>query len=279
MRGWVIAVVAFVVVLVTATPASAARVYAGEPVSHELQLVLDVSGDGTALEGLSFLLHVSCEPKYQMVDFGRTTTVAQLPGRPPVGAHLLAGTTIGAGIINATLLTSRIDLGEVVNVVRGVLHGRLTASQAWGTLVVTQTVIDTSTARVLASCTQLMRWRGARAPGTVFGGSLSNGSPVVLRVTPDHRRVTASFISWAARCARASFYIEPHDEWLLPFRLTPVGAFHKRYRYDAGAGAFVIGRFSGHIAATAAAGRFASRVVAPDDRCVLAPQRWSARTG
>src|SRR4051812_16656144 len=183
IRVYVIAVVAVVVVLVAAAPASAARVYAGEPVSHELQLVLDVSDDGTALEGLSFLFHVSCEPKYQMVDFGTTTTVAQLPDRPPVGVHLLAGTTIGAGVINATLLTSRIDLGEVVNVARGVLHGRLTASQAWGTLAVTQSVIDTATARVLASCTQLMRWRGARAPGVVFGGSLSDGAPVVLRVT------------------------------------------------------------------------------------------------
>jgi hypothetical protein len=163
--------------------------------------------------------------------------------------------------------------------VRGDLSGSVSASAARGTLVARRTVVEVATGRVLRSCTRAIPWRTIRGAGNVFGGATSAGAPVVLRVTPDHRRVTQALISWAAPCRRAALYREPTDEWLLPFRLSGDGGFVQSYRYDAGDRAEVIGRFAGRVRETTAAGTFRTRVRGPRDRCDIAPQTWTAATG
>lgn len=280
MRTLVTSVLAFAALVAGAVPASAARVYAGDPVSDRLQLVLEVSDDGSALERVSLFLHGWCNRTDYMVHAGTTTGVAQLPDRPAPGATLLlAPSAIAGGTLDATLLAVRASGSDLVDVARGRLTGRLTATRGEGTLRVQRTVAERATGKVLRSCTRTLRWRAVRDPGRVFGGSTSAGAPVVLRVTRDHRRVTRTIVSWAARCRRASFYVEPHDWWLLPFGLTAAGRFDERYRYDAGRGGRVVGRLAGRVGATTASGRFTSRFVSRRDRCALRPQTWTARTG
>jgi hypothetical protein len=262
-----------------ADPASAARVYAGQQLSERLQLVLDVSDDGTRLEGMSFFLDMTCRRSDPTVDMGRTTSVAALPAQAPAGSHLLAGGAIAAGRVTATLLTARARGSTLMDVVRGDLAGSVSASAARGTLVARRTVVELATGRVLRSCTRAIPWRTIRGAGTVFGGATSAGAPVVLRVTPDHRQVTQALISWAAPCRRVALYREPTDEWLLPFRLSRNGGFTQSYRYDAGDRGQVIGRFAGRVRQTTASGSFRSRVESPRDRCNLAPQTWTAATG
>jgi hypothetical protein len=254
-----------------ADPASAARVYAGQQLSERLQLVLDVSDDGTRIEGMSFFIDMTCRRSDPTVDMGRTTSVAALPAQPAAGSHLLAGGAIAGGRLTATLLTARARGQMLMDVVRGELAGTVTASAARGTLLARRTVVEVATGRGLRSCTRSIPWRAGRAT--------SAGAPVVLRVTRDHRRVTQSLISWAAPCRRATFYREPTDEWLLPFRLSPGGAFAQSYRYDAGDQGQVIGRFAGRVRETTASGSFRSRFQSRRDRCVLAPQTWTAATG
>jgi hypothetical protein len=280
MRALVTAALALAAVAGGALPASAARVYAGDPVDGRLQLVLELSDDGTALERVSFLLHGWCNRTDSMLHAGTTTGVAQLPDRPAPGATLLlTPSPVAGGGLEARLLSSRASGPDRVDVARGTLTGRLTATRGSGTLRVRRTVAERATGRVLRSCARTLRWRAVRDPGRVFGGSTSAGAPVVLRMSRDHRRVTRTIVSWAARCRRASFYVEPHDWWLLPFGLTAAGRFDERYRYDAGRGGRVIGRFAGRVGTTTASGRFTSRFQSRRDRCPLAPQTWTARTG
>jgi hypothetical protein len=262
-----------------ADPAVAARVYAGQQLSERLQLVLDVSDDGTRLEGMSFFVDMTCRRSDPTVDMGRTTSVAALPAQPAAGSHLLAGGAIAAGRLTATLLTARARGDRLLEVVRGDLTGSVTPSAARGTLVARRTVVELATGRVLRSCTRAIPWRTIRGAGTVFGGATSAGAPVVLRVTRDHRRVTQALISWAAPCRRIELYREPTDEWLLPFRLTSTGGFVQSYRYDAGNRGEVIGRFAGRVRETTASGTFRSRFQSAGDRCALAPQTWTAATG
>jgi hypothetical protein len=262
-----------------AAPASASRIYAGEPVSQRLQVVLDVSDDGTALQGLTFFLDLPCTRTARLLDMGTARPVAALPAQPTPGSHLLAGGAVTGGRVSATLLTSRARGDALMDVARGELTGTMTASEARGTLVARRTVVERSTGRVLGSCSKTLRWRAVRGPGTVFGGRTSAGAPVVLRVTRDHRRVTRSLISWAAPCRRASYYIEPHDKWLLPFAVSRGGRFDERYRYDAGAGGAIIGRFAGRVRENRASGVFESRFQSRRDRCGLRPQTWTATSG
>jgi hypothetical protein len=262
-----------------AAPASASRIYAGQPVSLHLQLVLDVADDGSRLQGVSFLLDERCSAADPMVDMGTATPVAALPAQPTLGSHVFSEGAIAGGQLSATLLTARARGSQRMDVVRGRLTGVVTASEARGTLVARRTVVERASGRVLRSCTRAMPWRAVRGPGTVFGGTTSSGAPVVLRVTRDHRRVTQSLISWAAPCRALEFYVEPHDKWLLPFGLPADGRFAKSYRYDAGNGGDVIGRFAGRVRETTASGTFRSRFQSRRERCNLPPQTWSATTG
>jgi hypothetical protein len=278
-RAGVAAVAALALVPCLADPASAARVYAGQPESERLQLVLDVSDDGTRLEGMTFFVDMTCRRSDPTVDMGRTTSVAALPAQPAAGSHLLAGGAIAGGNLTATLLTARARGSTLLDVVRGELAGTVTATAARGTMLTRRTVVEGATGRVLRSCTARIPWRTIRGRGTVFGGATSAGAPVVLRVTRDHRRVTQSLISWAAPCRRLALYREPTDEWLLPFSLSRGGRFVQSYRYDAGARGEVIGRFAGRVRETTASGTFRSRFESRRERCALAPQTWTAATG
>jgi hypothetical protein len=278
-RAVIATMVALGLVPCLADPASAARVYAGQPVSERLQLVLAVSDDGTRLEGMSFFLDMTCRRADPTVDMGRTTSVPALPAQAPAGSHLLAGGAIAGGRLTAALLTTRARGRAQMEAVRGELSGTVGAAGAEGTLVARRTVVEVATGRVLRSCARTIPWRTVRGRGTVFGGSTSAGAPVVLRVTANHRRVTQSLISWAAPCRRVDYYREPTDEFLLPFALSPGGRFTQSYRYDAGELGEVIGRFAGRVRETTASGSFRVRVRSPRDRCDLAPQTWTAATG
>jgi acyl-CoA synthetase (AMP-forming)/AMP-acid ligase II len=120
-RAGVAAVAALALVPCLADPASAARVYAGQPESERLQLVLDVSDDGTRLEGMTFFVDMTCRRSDPTVDMGRTTSVAALPAQPAAGSHLLAGGAIAGGNLTATLLTARARGSTLLDVVRGEL--------------------------------------------------------------------------------------------------------------------------------------------------------------
>src|SRR5215216_6002352 len=108
MNGRTAAAVAFIAAAASlglAAPASASRVYGGQPVSKRLQVVLDVSDDGARLQSVSFLLDLPCSRSDRTLEMGTTTAVAELPAQPAAGSRLLAGGTIASGRLNATLMT------------------------------------------------------------------------------------------------------------------------------------------------------------------------------
>jgi hypothetical protein len=262
-----------------ASPAHADRIYGGQKASERLQMVFAVSDDGTTLRSVALVSELNCRNSYNRADTGTTTSVATLPAEPELGVLYLNDEAIAGGRLNATLLIAR-ERGEGrTDTARGRLTGELTASRGSGTLTLTSQTVQDATGRVLRTCSRTLPWRVVRNPGRLFAGSTSQGAPVVLRVSADRRRVTSSLIGWVAPCRLASYYLEPHDDWLLPFRLTGGGSFTQRYRYDAGRNAEVIGRFAGRFTGDTASGTFRSRVVGGGDRCRTGPREWTVATG
>jgi hypothetical protein len=262
-----------------ASPAHADRIYGGQKTSERLQMVFTVSDDGAALRSVALISELNCRNSYNRVDTGTTTSVATLPAQPERGVLYLADAAIAGGQLDASLLIARERGTGRTDVARGRLTGELTASRGNGTLALTSRTIEDATGRVLRTCSRTLPWRVVRNPGRLFAGSTSQGAPVVLRVSADRRRVTNSYIGWMAPCRLVSYYFEPHDDWLLPFRLARGGSFTQRYRYDAGRGADVIGRFAGRFTGNTASGTFRNRVVGGGDRCDTGGRTWTVATG
>jgi hypothetical protein len=262
-----------------ASPAHADRIYGGQKASERLQMVFAVADDGATLNSVSLVSELNCRNSYNRADTGTTTSVAALPAAPELGVLYLTGAAITDGRIDATLLLAR-ERGEGrTDTARGRLTGDLTASRGSGRLALTSQTVEDSTGRVLRTCSRTLPWRVARNPGRLFAGSTSQGAPLVLRLSADRRRITSSLIGWVAPCRLASYYLEPHDDWLLPFRLTAGGSFTQSYRYDAGRNADVIGRFAGRFRGDNASGTFRSRVVGGGERCQTGARTWTVATG
>jgi hypothetical protein len=229
---------------------------------------------------VAFLLDLQCGRGYSRVETGTATAVAAEPAAPTPGVQYLVGARIAGGRLEGTLVSVRALSRNRLDILRGTLRGTVTDSRAQGTLALGSRVIARGSGRTVQTCERTLRWRTVRDPGRVFGGNTSRGGPVVLRLSPDRRRVVRTWISWAAPCRGAStFYIEPHDRWLLPFRLGAGRSFRHRYRYDAGEGSSVVGRFGGSVRATVASGAFRSRLQGPRERCDTGALTWSAMTG
>jgi hypothetical protein len=263
---------------VSAAPAAASRMYGGQKTSERLQMVFAVSDDGATLESAAVLAELNCRG-YNRIDTATTTSVAALPAEPRPGVLYLAGQAIAGGRLDATLLIAREYAPGRTDVVSGALTGTLTANGGRGTLALTSRVVEDATGRLVRTCSRTLPWRVLRRPGRLFAGNTSQGAPIVLLLSADRRRVVRSLIGWTARCRRASYYAEPHDDFLLPFRLTASGTFVQRYRYDAGGGADVIGRFGGRFRERTASGVFRSRVRGGGERCDTGRRTWTARTG
>ena len=284
-RSLVGVLITAVIGAVAVQPASAARIYGGQPKTGVPdEVVLALNDSGTAITKLTFHLDVSCGTDFETVDAGTTQSVGAVPDRLMAGAHYLVRGRVAAGKLSGTIVgTDRYDATtwELMNVV---LSGTASKTRAGGTMAVKFVRTDETSGAVLAQCDQTIRWSALRHPGVVYAGATSQNEPIVLELTRDRRHVSHAHVAWYAPCRAGGDWVASHDEFdLQPFALSRTGAFARTYRYNLGQGSTEIERFAGRVGTAKAAGTFQSAVTlagtAGDDSCSTGSVSWAVSTG
>ena len=120
--------------------------------------------------------------------------------------------------------------------VRQRIRGKLTPTYATGTWSATIDVLDPGGTVVDVCNTRVFRWSARRGP-TVYGGSTTQGEPVVVEVSPSRTSVSYFGFAWDADCPDGSFRL---SDALGNFALTEGGAFGKgwtdEYAFSDGSG-------------------------------------------
>ncbi len=274
-----------VVGAIAAQPASAARIYGGQPKTGVPdEVVLALSNSGTAITRVTFHLDVSCGTDFESVDFGTTQAVDAIPDQLVGGAHYLVGGKVAAGRLSGTIVgADRVNATtwELMNVVLG---GTVSKTKAGGTMAVRLIRTDESSGAILTQCDRTIRWSALRNPGVVYAGATSQNEPIVLELKTDRRHVSHVHVAWFAPCNAGGGWVAPHDEFdLQPFALSRTGAFSRTYRFNLGQGSSEIERFAGRVSRTKAAGTFQSDVTIAgtdaSDSCATGKLSWTASTG
>jgi hypothetical protein len=95
MRSTFVVAAAVAALALTAQPASAARVYAGQPSGDSpFQFVMALSNSGKQVNQFTFHFDVSCGTDIRSVDFGSTVIVDDEPEVFQLGTHYLVGAKI-----------------------------------------------------------------------------------------------------------------------------------------------------------------------------------------
>jgi hypothetical protein len=277
---------AVVVALAAAQPASAARVYGGQPSGtgqSTAQLVLSLSNSGNELTKVTFHLDVACGTAFRSVDSGTTLSVDSPPDRVRFGAHYLVGAKVRGGRLSGTIVGADQVDDTTIETMSVVLSGTAGKSSARGRLAVRLLRINATTGEVVGQCAKNLSWRALRKPGIVYAGATSQDEPVVIELSADRKRVSHAHLAWFGPCQGGGAWIDPHDEFdLEPFRLSPTGRFARRYEFNL-AEATLRERFVGRVSRTRASGTFKADATVPQeagtDTCSSGTVSWKAATG
>lgn len=284
-RAWWSLPAVAVAAALLAQPASAARVYGGQPTpGAPAQFVLSLSDSGTAVTKITFHAGVSCGEAFTSVDSGTTQTVQAPPDQMLSGAHYLVGGRVSGGRLTGTILgADRVNAGTwaLMNIV---LSGTVTKTKASGTMAAKFVHSDEATGAEIAQCSRTSRWSAQRDPGVVYAGATSQDEPVVVELKKGRRQISHAHVSWYAPCAGGGAWIDPHDEFdLRPFALSRTGTFSRSYAFNLGRGTAEVERFAGRVGPTKAGGTFQSDVTiagtATNTTCGTGRVSWTAATG
>ena len=69
------------------------------------------------------------------------------------------------------------------------------SDRASGTVKVKVAVIDKATGVAVTNCRVTQNWNASHAPGTVYGGTTSQGAPIVLRLLGTRKRISDVYLS------------------------------------------------------------------------------------
>jgi hypothetical protein len=213
--------------------------------------------------------------------------VAPEPGFNP-GAQELATSRNGKGRFAGTQLAA-LRMGDRVAALRARYAGTLSAKRARGTLDATISVVESASGDVVATCrTGTVRWSATRAPGRVFGGSTSQGYPVVARVDAKRRTVADLLIGWSSEtCKPDDVFLSIDDRFSkLPLSSGHFGgAFDQFYSPDGGGDGKVAYDIAGRIAGKRTSGTLRVNLTETDPSgtvttaCDSGSIAWSAVTG
>jgi hypothetical protein len=269
----------------SASPASAARVYAGQPSGGSpFQFVMTLDDAGAAVTGFTFHFDVACSTDFDAVDFGSALVIDDLPGTVTLGAHYMTGGAVKRGRLSAEFMGFDRIGDTVMETMAATLSGTVKAGKASGRVAVTFVRRDITTGAVLAQCSRTIPWRALRNPGLVYGGKTNQDEPVVIELTKDRKRVSHAHLGWYALCPSGGGFAFGHDEFdLRSFPLKPGGVFSRTYRFGFADGTTLVQRFAGRVRTKQAVGTYRSDVTIPDasgkETCTSGNVTWKAATG
>ena len=167
--------------------------------------------------------------------------------------------------------------------------GKLKAGRASGTLSAIVKIVDKATGAAVTSCqTGKQSWLATRKPGIIFGGSTSQGEPLVVRLNAERTRVNDVITVWRAPCTPSGGYFRVRDHFV-NFALKKTGGFGNPFSndtpMDAGGKRHWDYSVKGQVSKTKAKGALQVKVAdsdpagAPVDACDTGGVTWKAATG
>jgi hypothetical protein len=172
-------------------------------------IVLKSDAKFASLRSIAISWRATCDDGQWMPGGGSLTPAEPQPGFDPDPNELLV-TRNAAGRFKGRQVAAQ-DVGSAVAVVTVDLEGKLKADRASGTTKVKVQLADKASGVATATCQTSQRWTASREPGVVYGGTTSQGSPVVLRLVAARKRVGDLFVSWFGACTpQGSWWSREH---------------------------------------------------------------------
>jgi hypothetical protein len=183
---------------------SSASVYAGETAQSD-PIAITVSKDGKRVQKIAVDWDSLCKSGKYYQFGGVLTARAKVPGLLRPGDYPLLRGAISKGRLNATGAGAE-DFGEGVSgSIRQTVKGKFRKTSASGTWSGHLDVRDAGGSVIDTCDTGTIPWVTLRGP-TSYGGTTTQGEPVVIVTTKDRTRVTYFGIGWFTDCSGGGFF-------------------------------------------------------------------------
>lgn len=218
--------VAATAALAIAPAAASAAVYGGST-SRGAPIAITLAKSGK-LKKIAIDWIAPCRSDQSFPFGGVLESVAKRPSVIRPGANPLIG-AIKKGRLNATALGSATLSDDLSAMIVQTVRGKLKRTVASGTWSAQVTVVDAAGNPVDTCETGTIRWSASRGP-TVYGGSTTQGEPVVVRTTKSRARIADFSFGWGASCSAGGYawFFEDFGN----FPLTDAGAFGDQWTND-----------------------------------------------
>jgi hypothetical protein len=211
-----------------ATAGAAASMYAGETAQYD-PIAITVSNDGKRVQKIAVDWEAACGSGSEYRFGGVLTARAKAPGVIAPGDNPLLGGSLRKGKLSATSVGSDSLGQDLSGSIRQTVKGTFKKSSASGTWRGRVAVVDASGAVTETCDSGTVRWLAARGPRT-YGGSTTQGEPVVVETSKDRSKVEYFGVGWGAPCSDGNFF-HIGDE-LGNFPLTTGGLFGDDWSSD-----------------------------------------------
>jgi hypothetical protein len=150
-------------------------------------------------------------------------------------------------------------------------------------------IVDKATGADITSCqTGNLLWSASRAPGLIYGGTTSQGEPVVVRLNTRRKQVSDFLTTWNASCMPSQGFFRVPDRFTR-FAVKSTGRFGNPFTddvaMDAGGKVHFDYALAGRVTKTTAKGTLQVKVSETDangaatDSCDTGGVTWKAATG
>jgi hypothetical protein len=274
------------VLALTPSAFAADAVYGGQASSGE-PIVLKADAKAKKLRSIIISWRAACGDGSSFSRGDALRPVAPDPGFSPGPTELLVSRN-AKGTFKGT---QRGTLGSatVLATVEVSVDGKLKPARASGTLAATVKVVDRATGADIAACnTGRVRWSASHKPGIIYGGSTSQGEPLVIRLTANRKGVSDVITTWHAPCATSGgSYRVPYNFSNFPVSSTGRfgDAFTEDVPMDAGGNLHAEFALAGRISRASAKGTLQVKLSETDaagvatDNCDSGGMTWKATTG
>jgi hypothetical protein len=201
--------------------ASEASVYAGETAQHD-PIAITVSKDGKRVQKIAVDWEARCQSGADYPFGGVLTARPKPPDVFRPGDNPLLGSTVRQGKLRAFGMGAVVFDNDQSGFIRETINGRFKKSSASGTWRARMNVQDAAGTTKDTCDSGTFRWSAIRGP-TSYGGSTTQGEPVVVLTTKDRSKVDYFGVGWGASCSDGGFF-HIGDE-LGNFPLTSGGLF------------------------------------------------------
>ncbi len=280
------AVGATAAVLAISPSARAADAVYGGRVSSGEPIVVKADAKAAKLRSIVISWRAACGDGSGFPGGDELTPVTPVAGFSPGPTELLVSRNVKGSFKGTQQGAMGSDSAVAAIVVT--LDGKLKATRASGTLSAVVKIADRASGADITACdTGPLRWVASRDPGIVYGGSTSQGEPMVIRLNSQRKRVNDVLTTWHAPCPTSGGLYRVPDRFV-GFPVKSTGRFGNPFTSDIPLDTGMVHfdyALAGRISRTSAKGTLQVKISETDasgaatDNCDSGGVTWKAATG